>query len=165
MSVCETAIRSQPYQTHFEVWSFLLSKSAPHLFIFWSRYQHNVHTHMLQVDFPFCLAGSPHSGTAISLSWHSSPRRWLPGQDWQNPKKLGPDASFTVYRNVSAVISWRPSLEIQPDTLMKALWCSVAERACSNCIYLKQLFSWLSGSAVARIHLQWFNRSQWVLIY
>lgn len=59
--VCEAAIRSQPYQTHFEVWSFLFSRSFLYLFISWSWYPHThthihimyTHTHTLQVDFPF----------------------------------------------------------------------------------------------------------------
>lgn len=83
----------------------------------------HVHTHACCMLTPFqhvwlgaLTLGQPYCfpGTAV-LSAGCQAR------DWQNPKKLGPDASFTVYRNVSAVISWRPSLEIQTDTLMKAL--------------------------------------------
>ena len=123
--VCVTAIRSEPYQTQV---SLLFSQSFLHIFISWSKNPHTFISRVMytykhcRLIFHFDMSGwSFISGTSISLSWCFCLQHCLPGWDWENPKILRLDASFTVYRDVSTIISWRPSLEIQTNTLMRAL--------------------------------------------
>lgn len=125
-------------------------------------------THTRQVDFPlqpvWLEALAP--GRSYLFPGTAALSTGCQASSGKTPKKLGPPMHlFTVYRNVSAVISWRPSLEIQLDTAMEAMWRSVAKRAGSNWIYLKQLFSWLFDSTVAWNPPRWLHRSCRVSIY